>query len=160
MRDGIEVEAMKIRLNTKAYDEMKQALSGGSWLRQFTLMVATRMHELISKYPPATAANRPKRGETHYERGLGSVYTRVGGGRSVRKTSEMLGRRWDILPGASGTTRLRNNASYAGYVHDARYQAWFHGDRGWRTDEEVIRQMADAGEFEDFAEIVIMKDVL
>jgi hypothetical protein len=79
----------------------------------------------IKPYPPLTLR---KRSGT------------VGG----RKTSETLGRRWTTRGRDAGLTQLiGNNASYAPYVHDEEEQAGFHGRRGWKTDEQVLKSEGD-----------------
>jgi hypothetical protein len=60
-------------------------------------------------------------------------------GYKLRRTSETLGRRWTTRATDEGlTVVIGNNASYARYVHDARFQWRLHGLRGWRTAQRVL----------------------
>ena len=100
----------------------------------------------IAKYPPSTTANSPGNPTGRwYERGYGPRWLRKRkGGVGGRKTSETLGRKWATASLNSGLTqRIGNNASYAPYVHDAEKQAKIHGQRGWKTDEQVLREEGD-----------------
>jgi hypothetical protein len=144
---------MKITIDDRQFQQMVARMQGARMLRQYAMMVATRMHELISPYPPATEANKPSPGKTHYQRGFGTIYTRKSGGQTRRKTSEMLNRRWDIVQTANGA-RLRNNASYAGYVHMSIHQAWFHRKRGWQTEQDALNTMNRAGDWQEYFDIV------
>ena len=99
----------------------------------------------ISEYAPSTAANTPGNPTGRwYERGYGPRWSRKDGSWGGRKTSETLSKRWTTAERAGGLQQvLGNNASYAPYVHDAEEQAGFHGDRGWKTDEQVLREEGD-----------------
>ena len=96
----------------------------------------------IAKYPPSTTANSPGNPTGRwYERGWGSRYKRIDGVMTGKKTSETLGRKWTTAERNAGLTHIiGNNASYAEFVHDAEKQAKIHGDRGWKTDEQVLRE--------------------
>jgi hypothetical protein len=96
----------------------------------------------IKQYPPQTLANSPNNPTGRwYERSYGPRWLRkrdgtVGG----RKTSERLDTKWTTASRAGGLQQvIGNNASYAPYVHSAEKQAGFHGDRGWLTDEQVLK---------------------
>jgi hypothetical protein len=52
---------------------------------------------------------------------------------------------------------LENRASYAGFVHDADDQAWFHHDHGWKTDEGVADQIVNDGIVARMAEQALKK---
>ena len=99
----------------------------------------------IDEYPPSTSANTPGNPTGRwYERGWGSRYKRLDGVVTGRKTSETLGRKWTTAERAGGFQQIiGNNASYAPFVHDAEEQAKFHGDRGWKTDEQVLDEEGD-----------------
>ena len=99
----------------------------------------------IDEYPPSTTANSPGNPTGRwYERGWGSRYKRLDGVVTGKKTSETLGRKWTTAEQNAGLTQvIGNNASYAPYVHDAEEQAKIHGDRGWKTDEQVLREEGD-----------------
>ena len=96
----------------------------------------------ISEYPPSTTANSPGNPTGRwYERGWGPRWSRKDGSWGGRKTSETLSKRWTTAERNAGLTQIiGNNASYAPYVHDAEEQAKIHGARGWKTDEEVLRE--------------------
>lgn len=100
----------------------------------------------IAKYPPSTTANSPGNPTGRwYERGYGPRWLRKRkGGVGGRKTSETLGRKWTTAERNAGLTHIiGNNASYAEYVQSEEKQAKFHGQRGWKTDEEVLREEGD-----------------
>ena len=126
----------------------------GEALRPAMVRAADRVREYVSLYPPASEANTPRPGHTHYERGLGSVYTRKrDGGRTVRKTSQMMNRKWSTkyrFTRAEAEAVIGNSASYAPYVHDGRQQARFHKRRNWRTVQETTLKLKDVirGDFE------------
>lgn len=142
---------MNITIEDKAVRGMLDKLIKAGYGKEAALMIASRVHELTAPYAPSTAANRVQLGTTHYQRGLGSVYTRIGGGRTVRKTSEMLGRKWDVVQAGNGA-RLSNTASYAGYVHDEAYQTDFHKKRGWETWQGSLRRMKRGGDINKIIE--------
>jgi hypothetical protein len=75
-----------------------------------------------------------------YERGYGVRY--IGGG--GRPVSEDLINRWTIKARNRGrTVVIGNNASYAVFVHSEEKQAHFHGQRGWKTDKQVLEDERD-----------------
>jgi hypothetical protein len=89
----------------------------------------------IAQYPPASEANTPSTG-SWYKRSYGQYY----GKRLIRK-SETLGKKWTIASRDGGLTQvIGNNVSYGPYVQSAKFQAWFHKKRGWKTDEQVIEE--------------------
>jgi hypothetical protein len=96
----------------------------------------------IAKYPPASSANSPQGpGTSYYVRGQGTHYERVGGGESVYKTSETLGRSWTTAVKDNGlTVEVGTKVSYARYVQDRDKQTWFHEARGWTTAQTVIEE--------------------
>jgi hypothetical protein len=120
------------RVNANMGEAMKPAI----------VRAADTVRQYVSEYPPATAANLPSPGHTHYERGMGSVYVRKTDGKhTVRKTSEMLNRKWSTKYRFTATEAeaiVGNSASYAPYVHDDRKQAAFHARRNWRTVQQAI----------------------
>ena len=100
----------------------------------------------ISKYPPSTTANSPGNPTGRwYERSYGPRWLRKRkGGVGGRKTSERLDAKWSTVSRNSGLTQvIGNNASYAQFVHDSEKQAKIHGDRGWKTDEQVLAEEGD-----------------
>jgi hypothetical protein len=113
-------------------------------LTPFLLEISSEMQARISEYPPSTSANKSKRGKTHYQRGLGSVYTTVEGQARKRFNSEQLGRKWDILRSGSSAI-LRNKAGYSAFVHSKALQAGIHKKRGWKTDLDVWDEMLHDG---------------
>lgn len=101
----------------------------------------------LTPYPPASEANRPNARGRWYERGYGPRWTRKDGGTGGAKTSQMLGRSWQVAPTATGA-HLWSRATYAGAVHrDPRSalrptQVGFHGRRGWRTTADAYGELA------------------
>lgn len=98
----------------------------------------------ISKYPPATAANRPPglNGYSWYERGFG---TRTVTGKGY-PTSERLGASWktEIKGTALNLTGIAStNVSYSRFVQDEELQASFHTRRKWVTAQRVVREQTD-----------------
>ena len=92
----------------------------------------------ISRYPPESAANRPKERGSWYERGYGTRWP--GGG---RKTSETLGRKWTISDKDGGLTQyIGNNVSYAKFVQGPDDQAKIHEIRGWKSTDVVAEEEA------------------
>lgn len=113
-------------------------------LTPFLMEVSSELHLRLAEYPPSTSANKAKRGHTHYQRGLGSVYTTIGGKASKRFNSEQLGRKWDILKSGKSAL-LRNKASYSAFVHSKQRQAIVHKRRGWKTELDVWAEMVADG---------------
>jgi hypothetical protein len=111
-------------------------------LRDGAQAAGTYLEGKIAAYPPETEANAPGPYPKHwYVRGTGPHWALKGGGVHFRKTSQTLGRRWTTQTTQTEgevVTRIGNNATYAPYVHDQRYQAKFHGARGWKTAQGVI----------------------
>lgn len=108
------------------------------------MALRSEIHSRVAPYPPSSDANKKSKGKTHYQRGLGSVYTRKRGGRTVRRTSEMAGRKWQMS--VHGVTAiLRNTASYSGYLWSEAYQPRFHAQRGWQTFEQAWRDIQNDG---------------
>ena len=145
---------MKIKVRAVEALETFNSIQRLDLFKLSTMMVATRLHERVSPYAPSSAANRPQRGKMHYERGRGSVYTRVDGGRTVEKTSETANRRWVIKEGRN-MALLSNSASYAGLLWDADYQPPYHGQRGWRTWQEEFSRMSSSGELAEFIDEIL-----
>jgi hypothetical protein len=97
----------------------------------------------IAIYPPETSANKPGRVDAKgrpmgwYERGKGG-YSASG---VLTSYSETLGRKWTTKTENSGYTGIvGNNVSYAKYVQDSEYQAYFHKQRGWKTIQDVAKE--------------------
>jgi hypothetical protein len=93
----------------------------------------------IAKYPPSSAANKPKDRGTWYERGWGTRHASGGG----RKTSETLGRKWTVQQKRGLETHVGNNVSYGPYVQAEEWQASFHKRRKWKTIETVAEEEKD-----------------
>ena len=105
---------------------------------------AKHIEGTIKEYAPKSEANVAKSHGRWYERGWGSRYKRLDGAVTGKKTSETLGRKWTTASRAGGLQQMiGNNASYAEFVHDEEKQAKIHGDRGWKTDEQVLREEGD-----------------
>lgn len=66
-------------------------------------------------------------------------------GQVTRLTSKHLGKRWTSEVKVSGGDVLGvvgNDVSYGPFVQSAEHQAWHHGLRGWKTDEQVLEEEA------------------
>lgn len=105
--------------------------------------IAELVRNEIAPYPPAI----PAKDKRWYERGYGTKYRRKDGGITGRKTSEMLGRRWEVRAEGRGAT-VRNSASYAPFVHGDNDQAAIHRYTGWVTDYEATSTVARSGAWE------------
>ena len=102
---------------------------------------AAKIYTFMRTYPPQSEANAPKAHGRWYKRGTGTMYARKDGGITVRRTSQMLNRRWSMRRTFTNTLAevvIGNSASYVRFVHDARKQARFHGRRGWRTAQDAV----------------------
>lgn len=100
----------------------------------------SELMDSISEYPPTSEANEsgpyPKK---WYVRGIGSHWALKKGGFHFSKNSQQLNKRWAIEKQDKGSTVvIGNNATYAPFVHDKDHQAPFHGQRGWKTAQDVI----------------------
>jgi hypothetical protein len=113
---------------------------------------AVHVRGKISRYPPSTMANSPTNPTGRwYERSYGPRWLRKRSGSiGGRKTSERLDAKWAQRSRDKGLTQvIGNNASYAPWVHASEEvggkgpQASFHGDRGWKTDEQVLKSEGD-----------------
>ena len=112
----------------------------------------------ISEYPPSTSANTEPSHGRWYERGWGSKYKRLDGVVTGKKTSETLGRKWTTAERKGGLQQaIGTNVSYAKYVHDADEQARIHGQRGWKTDKQVLDEEGD--EVLQFVQKEVEKDL-
>ena len=133
-----------IKVSFKNLDDWIKSLSTdlSPAIQDSTLEIAAEFQDVIAPYPPASYANQPKQFFPWYERGFGTRYPGGGG----RQTSQTLGRKWDISKHGRLGAVLSNTATYAPYVHLAEYQAWFHGPRGWKTEEDAIKQVIDSGD--------------
>jgi hypothetical protein len=91
----------------------------------------------VNVYPPASEANRPRKGGW-YERGYGPKWY---GGKGGKKTSQTLGRKWTTAERDGGLTQvIGNNVTYGPFVQDKDRQAWFHKKRGWKTIQDVAKE--------------------
>ena len=99
--------------------------------------VAAAIQDVLAPYPPPRP-RRPKGG--YYVRGRGS-FTSKG---KLLKASEMLNRRWSLRTMPLGA-RLRNTASYAGWVH-SRKQTKRHAQTGWVRVDAATNQIVSSGE--------------
>lgn len=118
--------------------KLEKAGGPGVMKKPMTKAVA-HLHDVIAKYPPASAANSPANGYSWYQRGYGTK-TRTG---LSYATSETLGRRWTHEVSADGKRgEVGNNASYGPYVQSEERQASFHRARGWKTDVKVADEEA------------------
>lgn len=125
----------KLLAKLKSLEDLK-------FLKAVILAAGRTVKAHIATYPPATEANSPRGpGQSWYQRGEGTHYQKVGGGESVYKTSETLGRSWTTTVKDNGlTVEVGAHASYAPFVQDKESQAWFHKARGWLTTDDVITE--------------------
>lgn len=109
----------------------------------FGVIIAEEMRKVMAVYPNFIPDKSP--GKTYYARGSGTVYVKKSGGTTRYGNSEMLGRRWEVIP-SKGNVILRNKASYSAYVHHSDYQNRLHYKRGWANEEDALRSI-------DFSEV-------
>jgi hypothetical protein len=104
------------------------------------LGIAAAIQDTLAPYPPA-----PPRiaGLSYYVRGQGSFTARG----TLIRSSEMLNRRWGIKSIPLGA-RLRNTASYAGWVHGRQTQTRDHEITGWAREDTAISEVLSSGEAE------------
>jgi hypothetical protein len=110
--------------------------------------------EDVKPYPPTTSANNPP--PPYYERGVG-YYGRYG---TLTKRSEQLDTKWGFekSPTDSGFEgKIFNRASYAGYVQEEGVQAAWHAQRGWKTVQQSIVDVAGDNSLSRLAEKIIDK---
>lgn len=100
-------------------------------------------HEAIDRIAPYPQ-ERTRQGRQWYERGYGQRWQRKDGGVGGRKTSETLGRRWDVKVGRVWASAI-NTASYSRLVHKHGEQARIHKKTGWKTDRDVIKSLKADG---------------
>jgi len=135
MTDGVRIEGLEPLLRKLDGIENLQKI------RPAMMAGALHVKGKIAKYPPESIANKPSNpGGRWYERGYG---TRTATGRKY-PTSETLGRKWTVANRDKGLTKvIGNNVSYGPYVQSAEDQAKIHGERGWKTDQQVADEEAD-----------------
>lgn len=107
--------------------------------------IAAAIQDEIAAYPPASDANSEGRYPSWYRRGSGTVRITRAGAETALGNSETLGRKWALRDVGETKTALVNTASYAPFVHSSEYQAWFHAERGWKTDEDAKAAVIDSG---------------
>lgn len=90
----------------------------------------------VSPYPPETFRNRPGGGRySWYVRGYG---TRTRTGRAYR-TSENFLQAWRVEKRSTFETRLKNNASYGGYLKGDKQVGWAKVV-GWSLVKDDIKK--------------------
>lgn len=114
-------------------------------MKAATLTIAIAVQDEIAGYPPPSEANSEGRYPSWYRRGSGTVRITRTGQETELRNSEQLGRKWAIQDRGETKTALVNTASYAPFVHGGEYQAWFHAERGWKTDEDARAAVIDSG---------------
>lgn len=130
--------------NPDAYNAIVRALLPA--VRAASVGYLEAIRNVLTPYPPASAANRPNARGRWYERGYGPRWSRRQGGPGGRKTSELLGRSWSVAPTTAGA-HLWSRASYSGRVHRdpssglRPVQTGFHGRRGWMTTQQAYQQI-------------------
>ena len=138
MTNSVEVKGMD------AWIRRLQKAGDLSQLRG-TMQAATLMlQNEIAEYPPESEANVPYQ-RRWYERGFGPRWTRRDGSMGGIRTSQTLGRKWTTYVSPNGLQGVvGNNVTYGPYVQSKAKQARFHKARGWKTDEEVIKNQRPA----------------
>ena len=111
---------------------LKPAIEAGA------LAVAAAIQDDLAPYPPAPP-RRAKGG--YYVRGRGQ-FSAAG---KLLKSSEMLNRKWSIKAIPFGA-RLRNTASYAGWMHSRTKQTKAMAKIGWVREDEAINRVVRGGE--------------
>lgn len=117
------------------------------------LAVGELVRAEIAPYPPAPPYTPP----SWYERGYGTRYQNRNGRKSGRKTSEMMGRRWDVRSRGDGSALVINTASYAQWVHSYDRQARVHTRRGWMTDRMAVQRVERGGAMRKVIEARLQK---
>ena len=135
MTDGVRIEGLEPLLrkldNLEDLKKIKPALKAG----------AVHVMGAIKPYPPSSIANSPSNPTGRwYKRGFGTI---TATGRKY-ETSETLDKKWTVKSRDRGFTQVvGNNVSYGPYVQSAEDQAKIHGERGWKTDQQVAEEEAD-----------------
>lgn len=117
------------------------------------LAVAELVRGEIAPYPPAPPYTPP----SWYERGYGTRYQDRNGRKTGRKTSEMMGRRWEVRSRGDGAALVQNFASYAPWVHSYAKQAKVHTRRGWVTDRAAVQRVERGGAMRKVIEARLQK---
>jgi len=133
---------LSVSMELKGYKLLERKLGpiqAGKFWKALLSAAASDVKDYIAVYPAASIANSPQ-ARRWYERGYGPRWYRADGSTGGSKTSETLGRRWTISANSQRAI-VGNNASYARAVQSAKEQAPYHGQRGWRTDEETLKEM-------------------
>jgi hypothetical protein len=149
-----EEKVMQISIDDFELRQIIEQMNGADVVRLLSLALRSELHARIAPYPSASSANRAAPGTTHYQRGLGSIYTRKSGGKTVRRTSEMANRKWNMSVRSSAAV-LSNTASYSAYLWDEAYQPRFHARRGWKTWQAAWQEMEDDGAIDE-----IVRDIM
>lgn len=142
---------MALTVELKGIPELEKKLgkiTAKATLQGLIVAAANELVDVTAPYPPAPAYG----GSRWYERGKGGFWKRkdgsIGGPSPV---SENLLNQWTVKP-QSGNALIKNDASYAGFVHDKDKQVGFHAARGWRTvqgefekhSDDLTKHMAEA----------------
>lgn len=136
---------MTVTLKLEGLDKLLaklKSLEDLKFLKAIMRAAGETVKKHIATYPAASEANSPRGpGMSWYQRGQGTHYQKVGGGESIYKTSETLGRSWTTeVKDAGLTVEIGAHASYAPFVQDKEKQTWFHKARGWMTTQDVITE--------------------
>lgn len=136
---SIEIEGLE-----SLQEKLNRVEDVGATLRRPFTQTAADIRTYMKEYPPESEANVPRPGHTHYQRGYGPIYVRKrDGGRTGRKTSQMLNRSWSMRSQYTATTAtvtIGARATYAKFVHWLPLQASFHKRRNWRTVQAAARK--------------------
>lgn len=149
--DGLEKIAAKYAKNIKPL------------IAKTTLAIATEIHNQLAPYAPATTNNQPKKWEpkrwnSWYERGYGTRYVNKAGIVSGKRTSQTLGRRWQVRGKGLGA-RITNDATYSGFVYVKKTQARVHARHAWKTDEDIIKKIQSDGTVDKFIKKFIIDEI-
>jgi hypothetical protein len=106
---------------------------------------AVHIEGKMRQYPAESGANKSRAfvsggNNRWYERGFGPRWVRKDGTWGGKKTSKVLSKQWTIDERMNGLQWVvGNNVSYAPFVQSYEKQAHFHKERGWITDEQVLK---------------------
>ena len=129
MTTEIRIEGLD-KLNAKL-----TRLAGKNWAWQALSAAGQTIMATASPYPPVPTPKNPK---FYYERGLGTVYVRADGSKTVYKTSEQLSKKWYVRGRGHGV-EIGNKASYAPYVQGAE-QTKQHKGTGWKRLDKTAEE--------------------
>lgn len=141
-----------------------------SAVRRFAHITHPLYVEYLTRYPPETAANRPRNNPPYWWQRHVGLWRVVGRGRIdvgemrtipmrrivLDERSQELGSSWRMYKRnrrRGVTIDLFTSVTYAPRVHHHREQAEFHKRRGWRTDVQAFNKWVNSRQFQDGIEV-------